>query len=435
MPSDRSGRLVRAAAVAILLIVTGIVFSPCLNNGWTNWDDGDYVISNPDIQGLTIPHLARMFSSVYVSTYLPLTMVSFAAEYSVAGFDPFLFHATNLFFHLSNTFLVFVLIRRLTEKDPVAFGVALLFGIHPLHVESVAWISARKDVLSTFFFLLSLVAYEGWAEGRHRRARSARSLPALSVFFFLCALLSKALTVTLPVVILIMDYLKRRNLFSAAGVELMKRPFITAREVADYRKALRHLFPYMVLSTIVVVIGIIAQQSGSSLRLMQSPVDNVLVASHGVVFYINKLIVPTGLSFMYPYPEKVHGLLPVEYLMAPPILAAMGYVLYRWLRHDRTIMAGVFFFLITLAPVSQLIPMGSAVAADRYMYIPAIGLFLIVSDRIFRLYQRWKSRRVLWLSACGCLVVAVLVFYGLTSYRQCMTWKNNQTIIENFHKQ
>ena len=426
--------------VALLLVATATALFPCVNNGWTNWDDGDYVVSNPDIQGLTPTHLAKMFSSVYVSTYLPLTMLSFAVNYAIAGTDPFLYHATNLLLHLCNTLLVFWFVRRLIANDVIAAATALLFGIHPLHVESVAWIAARKDLLSTLFFLLSLLWYDRWAEtGNIERkqtvARSIRHWPWLSLLFFLCSLLSKALTVTLPAILLLMDYYRGRNLFARRpGVFGMQYP-VDRRFVMELWSGIKHLIPYTVLAGVMLTIGVAAQHSGHSFRPMESPLDNFLIASHGVLFYITKSVVPVGLAFLYPYPAKTGGWLPLEYLGAPLILAAAAYAIVRWFRSDRVLVFGILFFLITLAPVSQLIPMGSAVAADRYTYVPLIGVFFIACHLLYGLQKRLQRATRFGLFLFRISLLIVLIFYGTASWYQSMTWKNNQTLIDNYHTQ
>ena len=433
MQSNRRRWLV--IMVVLLLAATTTAFFPCVQNGWTNWDDGDYVVSNPDIQGLTPSHLAKMFSSVYVSTYLPLTMLSFAVNYAIGGTDPFLYHAINLLLHLCNTLLVFWFIRRLSGNDVVAAATALLFGIHPLHVESVAWISARKDVLSTLFFLLSLLWYDRWAEANRieNRPHSFRHWPWLSLLFFLCSLLSKAITVMLPAILLLMDYYRGRNLFAPhPGVFGMSRP-VNRRFLVELWSGIWHLIPYTVLAGVILTIGVAAQHSGHSLRLLQSPLDNFLIASHGVLFYITKAVVPVGLSFLYPYPAGTGWRLPLEYLGAPAILAVAAYVVFRWFRSNHVVVFSVLFFLITLAPVSQLIPMGSAVAADRYTYIPLIGVFFIGCTILNALQERLQRATRFGLLLFRISLLAVLISYGTASWYQSKTWKNNQTLLENYH--
>lgn len=191
----------------LILVITFMAFAPCLKNGFIDsWDDREYVTQNTVIQHLSPHSMARIFSTFFASTYLPLTMLSYMFDYRFFRLDPFGYHLTNLIFHLLNCLLVFWFVRLLSWNALVSFIAAIFFGVHPLHVESVAWISERKDVLYSFFFLLSMICY-----CHYLQTRKTGKVYWLAVVFFVFSLISKAMAITLPLLLLLTDYLKGRK--------------------------------------------------------------------------------------------------------------------------------------------------------------------------------------------------------------------------------
>ena len=385
-------------ALAAVVMVTMFAFLPALNNGWTNWDDGSYVVDNPVVQELTWKNMRAICTTPFVGTYLPLTMLSYAIEYSVAQFDARVYHTTNVVLHCINTALVFLLIMQLQSDVLTASVCALLFGIHPMHVESVAWISGRKDVLSSLFFLSSIIVYLNYCNNK----QTARFV--LSLAFFFCALLSKGQTLMLPIVLLLLDWYRNEQ---------------------NHRQALIEKIPFAILSGFFGLIAIFSQQAGHALRMRNTALDNVLIASHGIIFYFVKLVAPIHLHNFYPYPEKINGILPVEYLVSPMVVIGIVALIVYSTQHTKIILFGSLLFFITLFPVLQLLPMGGAVAADRYTYLPYIGLFFIIGiavKNVFTFQSILLKRTVLT------LVIVYGSFLLVQTRMQCMVWKNNETL-------
>jgi protein O-mannosyl-transferase len=389
-------------SLSAVILITALAYCPSLNNGFPNWDDGAYLTENAAVRELSWSSIKTMFSSFYVACYVPLTILSYAVEYHVAGLDPFVYHATSLILHLGNCLLVFWFIYLLSAHLPAAFVTALLFGLHPLHVESVAWVSERKDVLCTFFYLTALVSYLYYC----RAQRLTRYL--LSLFLFICALLSKAMAITLPCVLLLCDYFKHRPWNS---------------------RVLWEKVPFFLLTAIFAGVALYAQQTLGGVRNQPSVslLETAVIAGYGLVFYLGKMIAPFSLSCLYPYPAAAAGL-PVSFyagaMLALMLLSATAYAA----RYSRTVSFGVLFFLFTIAPVLQLVPIGQAMAADRYTYIPSIGLLYLAAEGFARLRGSYgksaqKRNRLLIPAAVGiCAMLCVL------TWQRCRVWKDGVTL-------
>ncbi|MCX5902467.1 MAG: tetratricopeptide repeat protein [Proteobacteria bacterium] len=396
-------KITLAASLSAVVLITVIAFYPSLNNGFPNWDDGAYLTENAAVKELSWHSIKTMFTSFYVACYLPLTILSYALEYRFFGLDPFAYHATSLILHLGNCLLVFWFIFMLRANITAAFITALLFGIHPLHVESVAWVSERKDVLCTLFFLAALISYLYY----HRKAKSP-ALYSLALALFMCALLSKAMAITLPCVLLLCDYFNQR---------------------AWNRKLLWEKVPFFLLAAIFAAVALYAQHSLGGVRNQPSVslLDTVAIAGYGLVFYLAKILVPLNLSCLYPYPNMAQGL-PVSFyagaMLAFILLAAAA----ASVRYAKDLSFGALFFFITIAPVLQLVPIGQAMAADRYTYIPSIGLLYLAAEGFARLCgsggeaARKRNRLLLPAAIFICAMLCVL------TWQRCLVWKDGVTL-------
>src|SRR6266571_3392951 len=265
--------------LAVTLVLTVLSFSPSLDNGFTNWDDPGYVLENYSIRDLSQKNVANVFTSYLQGNYHPLTVLSYAVEYKFFQLDPKIYHITNLLLHVLNTTFVFWLIRLLTGRLETAAITAVLFGIHPLHVESVAWISERKDVLFSLFYLGSLISYVLSLTKVQDRVRYL----IMSLVLFILSLLSKGVAVTLPLVLLLIDYYFKRTFTKKIFIEKI---------------------PFFLLSIGFGVIAILAQKSEGAIQTMTTYpfYDRLLIASYGIVTYLFKIFVPQQLSAFYPYP-------------------------------------------------------------------------------------------------------------------------------------
>ena len=393
-----------AAALAVVVLVTATAFLPSLRNDFVNWDDSVYVLRNPLIKNYSFGNLKRMFTSIYFGNYHPLTLLSYSWDYGSSGTRPFQYHATNLLWHLCSSLLVFWLALLISGRVPVAFVTAVLFGLHPLHVESVAWISERKDLLYASFFFASLIAY-----CHYLRSGLQGRFYACCLILFLFSLLSKAMAVTLPLVLPLFDYLFFRR---------------------DAKRCLVEKIPFFALALIFGGIGFFAQHSLGALR--QEPFlrlgDKLLVASFAVTFYVFKLLWPVRLSCLYPY-FPVSG--PNMAFLVPSALFVLvaGRVLYLLRRFSRKILFSVFFFLLTPLSVLQFVPMGPAVVADRYVYIPSFAFFYMAAEGFFWLMSRKTvSRQRAKEAVLVAFLSVLLAALGTLTWKRCGVWKDGQTL-------
>ena len=389
----------KSILVLILLCVTFLAMSPVLFAGFTNWDDQRMLLDNVKIYGLEPANLKMMFTTTHFGMYSPLVLLSYAVEHALFGFNPHVFHATNLLLHLMNTLLVLWAIKLLSGNDMAAFITALLFGIHPMHVESVAWIAERKDVLSTFFFLGSLIAYL-----RYGKNRELKSYLYAAVLMFL-SLISKPMAVTAPFVFLLCDHLQERKIDKANLIS--KIPFF----------ALAVLFAAVTASPSVSYHNIIRPL----------PVDlpilgGTALACQHIVFYIIKLVLPFRLSCCYPPPDQMKDIPQLVFYFAPLIVALLAALSIYSLKFTRKMFFGAAFFLITIFPVSQFMPEGLVIPADRYTYVPYIGLFFIIAETVLWLSKRYDKKVILT------VLLAAAVVLSIFSFHRALVWRNSVTL-------
>ncbi|MFH1995536.1 MAG: tetratricopeptide repeat protein [Candidatus Omnitrophota bacterium] len=389
------------SAIALIVIaVTAVAFFPSLLNGYVDWDDPGYVTENDVVRSISAENVRKAFSQAFVSCYCPLAILTYMAEYRFFDYSPLAYHATNYVLHLLITALVFYLIFLISGKAYTAFITALLFGIHPLHVESVAWISQRKDLLCALFYVLGLILYDGYLK-KGGRARYALLIASVSF-----ALLSKPMAVTMPVAFLLLDYYEGRKMSG---------------------KLVAEKIPFFVLAIVFGVVNMRFQTADGATGLVADAGVKTYFISKSIPFYISKMIAPVRLSAMYPY----HNVTPEHLVKIPFYVAAMlfGTALVVWSRKfSKDVVFGSLFFLIAVLPVLKIIPAGDVFAADRYMYLPSIGAFFIAAT----FCERALSARSRIMKP---LIIAVLVFaagtYSITSFRRCGIWKNSETLFSD----
>lgn len=407
-------------AGAVVAAVTFMVFLPALGCDFVNWDDPYYVYENTNIRSLGPEFFKWVSGAIVVSNWHPLTMFSHAVDYALFGLDPRGHHLMALVLHSVNTVLVFILARSIvtcyasesTVKSvaPLAAIVcALLFGMHPIHVESVVWISERKDLLSALFFLLSLIFYIAYARGGSVRAY------ALAILAFILSLLSKPMGVTLPVVLILLDYapLGRIEVGDFPGQGLMKA-----------KKVLYEKIPFFAISIIFTIITI-ASQSGGGLRTIEShPIAlRIAVSLRGYLFYIYKAIWPAELAPLYPYPEGAELTEPVFILSFIVFVAVSLLCLVAWKRRPY-LMTIWLYYVVTLLPVIGIVQIGLQSAADRYFYLPGLVFFLCAG----LIAARFSSSR----GGVRTIVIATVVVWatllGSKTTSQSALWKDSVTL-------
>jgi tetratricopeptide (TPR) repeat protein len=399
-PADPNKRNITIAMAAVLVVVTFIAFAPSLQNGFTNWDDDVLLTQNPQVRDASPSALIKLLRSKTASTYIPLTIISFAVQYHFVKLQPGPYHAANLFFHILTVLAVFWFCYLLCNNLWVAFLAALFFGVHPLRVESVAWVTERKDVLYVFFFMASLIGYLLY------RKTGKISVYVLSILLFLLSCLAKGVAVVLPLILVLIDYFQRRKFD---------------------RKAWLEKIPYLAIS---LGIGFIAYLLQGHTRMIQiGPQilfpNNVLVGCYSILFYLFKTVLPVQLSALYPYPEGFPNTVPFYLYLALAAVAILAGVLVTRRKRWRTAIFGLSFMLIASLPVLGFIPMiGPAITADRYVYLGSVGLMFIFSLGAAWLHKKRKDLVWLGIALLGFLALILVV---LTSAR-CRVWKSSETM-------
>ncbi|HZG01351.1 MAG TPA: tetratricopeptide repeat protein, partial [Chitinophagales bacterium] len=384
--------------LAVLAVVTFVVFIPALQNGFVNLDDDRYVEKNPKLFLESKAASFKIPEGYHMGNYHPFTMVGYKIIYGAAQLDPYVYHLVNVILHVLNTLLAFFFIQRLTKQNTIAFAAALLFGVHAIHVESVAWISELKDLLYAFFFFAALIFYVRYIDERNK------SFYAFALVLFVCSLFSKAMAASLAVVLPLIDFYRGRKFTMAVILEKV---------------------PFFVLALIFGVIAIRAQQSMEAIQdsTLYAPVERIAFASYGFVTYLWKLVLPINLSAYYAYPVKNGGSIPTYYYLYPLAVIGILVATIMSLKKTKVVFFGVGFFAITVFLVLQLLPVGGAIMADRYAYIPSLGIFFLFAVGLQRLYEN-QSQRALAYGALGVLTV----LYGVLTWERCKVWKDGMTL-------
>ena len=387
--------LPRVYYLLLPLIVTTVFFSPVLGFDILNWDDEGYILNNPLLKEFSVEKLLTLF---WMGNYHPLTMLFFTIGYKLAGFHGLFFHLVNLIFHLINVYLVFMLIEKLVKNNLfVAMLTALLFGIHPMHIESVAWISELKDVLYATFFLLSLNMYIQYAD------QGGKMRYAGSLFFFLLSLLAKGQAVVLTPVVILVDIIRKRKYTMAVIAEKI---------------------PFLVFSICFGFLALMAQKSVSALSYgMVDTQHNYLYGFYNYISYLQKVIYPGVLAGVHPYSSAVHGILYVYPILFLLFIAAAFWIIRK--TGPQTFF-GIAFFIITISIVVKFIPVGEALFSERYTYIPYIGLFMLLS-----LSFSWLQHEPRYKIA-GVIILTIYIFSLLIpGFMYLMTYKNSETYWQN----
>ncbi len=381
-----------------VLAITFILFLPALQNGFTNWDDVLYVTNNPLLKELNGEGLKAIFSTPVVSNYHPLTILSLAINYQFAELNPMTYHLTSVILHVINTGLVFWFIWVLSSGNRwVSAFVALLFGIHPMHLESVAWISERKDLLYTLFYVAAMIAYVQYV-----RFKQTSHLVLVTVLGAL-SLLCKPAAIVLPLSLLAIDYYLRRE-WSWKWV-LEKIPMFILSGIMAY-----------------ATLAIQAKKAVASVELY-SIVERICFAGFGSIWYLLKAIVPYPLSALHPFPEE----LSVVYYLATALSIA-GVIFLMLKVRNRNYLFGFGFYLINLILVLQLISIGNAVVAERYTYVPYISLFFLLGMEVQNAVKHNLAKYKWVVFGLAGVWTAAL---GYMTWTRIPVWNNSQSLWED----
>jgi tetratricopeptide (TPR) repeat protein len=428
-------RRFRYFVAGFVALLTFAAYLSCLHNDFVMWDDNRYVYENTHLHPLDAAFFKWAFLDFYRSNWHPLTWVSHALDYAAWGLNPLGHHLTNNILHALNTFFVVILVIKLLEawrssrqQDPsgadnpllypsqnvsyiiIAAMTGLLFGIHPLHVESVAWVSERKDLLCAMFFLLSTLAYTKYvSSGGGLRNRCY----ILVLFLFALALMSKPMAVSLPVVFLILDF----------------HPFNRIRSIKTFLSAFLEKLPLIALSLASAVLTMLAQKAGGAIQSLEViPLSSrALVAAESLLSYLWKMLWPLHLVPYYPYPKTI-AFFSAEYLLSIILVCGITAACIIMAKKQKVWLAVWGYYVVTLLPVIGIVQVGDQAMADRYTYLPSLGPFILIG-----LFGAWLWKRSSPYGRAGAgmvIAIAILVLVSLSylTLKQIAVWKDSLTL-------
>ncbi len=383
--------------IGFALLLTLIAYIPSFSAEFVNWDDQDYVSNNQVVKNIF--DFGKFFTTTVQGNYHPLTMISLAINHAISGEDPFSYHLFNVIFHLINVLLVFKFILKLSNGNTfIAFTTAIWFGVHPMHVESVAWVSERKDVLYTLFFLLGLMSYLNYIQDHSRKQY------IYTFIWFILSLASKPAAIIFPAVLFVLDYYR-------------KRPFSIS--------IITEKIPLFVFSAILVYITLKHQTAAGATPMSEvyGFAKRMFFPFYGYMMYLSRLVLPIHIAAFYPFPP-INEELSKSYLLSPLVFLITLIICIRTWRSHREVTFGFGFYFINLVLVLQFFIVGSAIIADRYTYVPYIGLFFLIG---------WFIHQVLKLKVTTAytLVGVISIVFCFMSYNQAGAWKNTAALWDN----
>lgn len=404
LPASGNGRAVLGICLFLAALVW-IVFGQTLQHQFINFDDDAYVYQNPMVKGgLTPAAVGWAFTHKHQDNWHPLTSLSHILDCQLYGLNPGGHHLTSVLLHGATAILLFLVLRQMTAAQwPCAF-VAALFAVHPLRVESVAWVSERKDVLSGLFFVLTLGAYLRYV----RRPKSLLNYLLVLLLFGL-GLMSKPMLVTVPFVLLLLDYWPLRRFPQPARFSI-PQPLLLEK------------IPLLVLSTISCLITLRVQSGAihdAQVVPMALRIENAIVSAAA---YLAQMVYPANLALSYPYP--INGLPPWEIALALLVLVAFSAAAFYWRNQRPWLLTGWFWYLGMLVPVAGLVQVGGQARADRYTYLPQIGICLLLTWTLVELSERWRNGRfILAGSAAACIAILAAGARAQTAF-----WRNSESL-------
>jgi len=412
---------------AILILTTISVYSNVVNFDFINYDDTWYVTANRFVQdGLTLNGVNWSLSAKLLANWHPLTWLSHMLDVSLFGMNPGAHHFSNILFHIANTLLLFYIFNLMTTEIWKSGFIAALFALHPLHVESVVWIAERKDVLCTFFLMLTLWSYIRYVK------RPERSRYLGIILFYSLSLMSKPMSVTLPFILLLLDHWPLNRFGKAMlshGIQQNQGSICKWQVQGDVNfssKIITLVYektPLFVLSMSSCIITFFVQKNWGNISSLKAfsiiqRINNALASYYD---YIWKMLYPFELAVFYPHPGIVR---PNKMLVACIVLIAISFVAVKTIRNRSYFYVGWLWFIGTLIPVIGLVQAGSQAMADRYTYVPYIGLFIIVSWGVPECLRKWRFKNM------GILILAVMIllYMMVGTWVQVQYWKNSETL-------
>jgi len=389
----------RGPSITLLLIIVFIVNLRSLWNEFAGIEDDKLVLANEYIRNLNLSNIVKLFTSSSQGSYHPLVDLSIALDFRISGFNPIAYHFQNLIWHLINVWLVYRIFRRLGNNRTKGWMVALFFGIHPLHAESIAWVSGRRDVLYAAGFLFSILFYYRYVVSGNKY------FYRLSLAGFVWACLCKPMAMSLPLFLPLLDYLGNRKV--------------------SWKDTLSEKFPFFFIGITLVWFTFLAQLDGGRIGTLHNW-QEILFVCKALVFYLSRTLVPIQLSAFYPFPDSPEF---SDYL-APLILIGLLITFFKILPFSKVTLTGWLFFLICILPVLQLFPAGQALMADRNHYIAGLGLTYLIVELLWISWYKYPAIRNI--IPVGTLLIIVL--FSILNIRRIPVWQNDESFYQDILK-
>ena len=410
----------KTVLIGFLIITFATIAAYCdiQNQQFLHWDDNFYVDGTKNIKSLTWDNIFWMFTSYSTANWHPITWLSYAFNYHFWGKEALVFKITNLFIHLLTTFLVFALTRKIinishrsgNENSQFAIFAALfsafLFSIHPQHVESVVWISGRKDLLCTLFYLSGIYAYL-----KQNEQPDTHKWNHITLFLFVLALMSKSMAVTFPVILLLLDF------YPLQKVSLKDNLWSTIKILFNGK------IHYFLISVTVGSITLITQSNEMQSLTSFTIWERIINASNNVIHYLQTIFYPFNIQAYYPLDTKSDSYVYLGLLAFITVLALFAISLLLWRQGKKQYLTALLFYIITLIPVIGIIKVGHAATADRYAYLPTISIYMLIGTAISYIYFLQK-KRLLKVATTG-IASCVIVLFGTYTYINSQNWRND----------
>ncbi|MDD2900128.1 MAG: glycosyltransferase family 39 protein [Desulfuromonadaceae bacterium] len=389
-----------------IILITLAVFSPVIWNDFIAFDDDIFVYANANIaSGVSLEVIRWAFTNGYEANWVPLSILSHAFDVQLFGLNPAGHHTVNLLLHVANSCLLFLFLKRATRLPWQSAAVAFLFALHPLHVESVAWVAERRDVLSTFFMMLTLYWYTRFTENKSIR------FYCLSLVLFVLGLLSKPMLVSLPILLLLLDWWPLNR--------------ISCPDRSDVIRLIAEKIPFYLLSLCSSIITYRVQQAVGELPQGYTFASRLGKSCIAYITYVFKMFWPADLAILYPF--SIYPPSNIKVALTAALLIGITAAVFLFNNRYPFLITGWLWYLVTLLPVIGLIQIGQHSVADRYTYIPLIGLFVVIVWGLSRLLETWRYRD----ECLGCIAVCVVAGMSWLTVVQLQYWKNSETLFKH----
>lgn len=427
----------------ITIIITFFLYFPTYEAKFLSWDDTKYITENSIITNISPENIIKIFSSTYFSNYHPITSISFALDYYYFNTNAGYYHLINIIIHIINGLLVFFFINKLFKVPGISLLSAVLFLVHPMHSESVAWISERKDLIYSMFFLCSMITYIFYLEKKKRK------FIYLSFISFIFSLLSKSMATTLPLVLIMIDYIFYNNKnatkrgFSSLqsddeGTNDYKQSRIYERIIGTLRrKQILIKIPFFMVSLVFGIIAYIAAKESLEIKQINTTLifNNFFIICNSIIKYLIYAVYPYKLSAYHPLPYLKNGFLPLIYYLSPLAILGLIFIVLKYLRNRKIIIFGLMLFIITISVALKIIPFGKTFFSERYTYIPYLGLFLIMSNCIYKFISfisvnkspqlLGKGQQKLIVNLVYFFFIIYLTVLSFSTFKRSKVWKDN----------